>query len=305
MNLILTSTSGGLSAAEIRPFFESLRLSGCKGRVAVFAGNISGDCRSLLAEHRAEVIDVNYQGIPTLSRRSDRLRRGFAKVRQYYRQHRGGEKECSHLFFNNARFFWYRDYLQALPEQPHRVLLADIRDVVFQTDPFAFPFEDGLSVATEKTRRRILHSWCAVKGLYESVGLIETCRHLRRNIICAGTTVADHDTLRIYLERMVSGIQDRFLFGLLEGIDQGLHTHLVHRRQITPVHCFRNWEGPFLTLDREVILPKHKNSEGYLCNEDGSVIPIVHQYDRIQQLFREGEPRPPCWRFLGDTPSAS
>jgi hypothetical protein len=297
MNLILTSTSGGLAAEEIEPFFHSLRLSGYDERVVVLASNISSECRALLKTYSADIVDFDYRGIPTLSRRSDRLRQGFRKVREYYRGHRSGEKEFAHLFFNNARFFRYRDYVLSLREKPDRILLADIRDIVFQAHPFSFPFQSGLSVASENTRRKIIHSRCALKGMFESVGLLETCRSLRRNIICAGTTVADHDTLLRYLELMVSGIKRRFFFALLEGIDQGLHTHCVHNRMIPPVHCYTNWNGPFLTLDSEVVLPKNKNREGFLCNEDGSVIPIVHQYDRVKELYRAGETRPECWKL--------
>ena len=298
MNTILTSTSGGLDAAAIEPFFHSLRLSGYKDDVVVFAGNISDECRDLLKNYQARIIDFDYRGIPTLPKLSQRLQRGGRQVYSYYRSHRWGEKESNYLFFNNARFFCYQQHLSELQDKPRYVLLADIRDVVFQTNPFEFPFQPGLSVASENTRRTIIRSRGAIKGMLQSVGLVETCRHLRRNIICAGTTVADYETMMKYLKLMTSGINKRFHFALWDGIDQGLHTHFVHSRSLDPVHCYTNWNGPFLTLDSEAILPEHKNSEGFLCNQDGSIVPIVHQYDRIKGLYRRNEARPDCWKFL-------
>jgi hypothetical protein len=114
--------------------------------------------------------------------------------------------------------------------------------------------------------------------------------------VCAGTTMADYDTMMKYLDLVAFGIQRRFFWALLEGIDQGLHTHLVHRRRMAPIHSYSNWNGPFLTMDGEVVTPDRKNREGYLCNQDGSIVPIVHQYDRVRGLYREGDLVPPCWK---------
>jgi hypothetical protein len=295
VNTILTSTSGGLDAAAIKPFFHSLRLSGCNDEVVVFASDISPECRALLKDYQAKVVDFDYRGIRFFHGRSQRLSQGFKAVYRYYRTHRAGQKEPAYLFFNNARFFYYRDYLSGLRDKPDRVLLADIRDVVFQSNPFSYPFLPGISVASENTKRKIIHSRGAIKGMFESVGLLETCRFLGREIICAGTTLADFETMLKYLDRLTSGIRRRFFYALLDGIDQGLHTYFAHQRVITPLHCYTNWNGPFLTMDREVVLPQNKNHEGYLCNQDGSVIPIVHQYDRVKSLYRPDEKRPACW----------
>lgn len=297
MNTILTSTSGGLDARAVEPFFASLRLSGYRDAVVVFAAHVSDDCRAMMRSYQADVIDFDYRGMPTLRSLAARLQHGARMVGKYYRRRRAGENETNYLFFNNARFFCYQDYLKGLKEKPGFVLLADIRDIVFQSDPFSFPFERGLSVATECVSRRIMQSWCAIKGMAESVGAVETLRMARRNIICAGTTVADYETMMAYLEWMTASMRRRFFWGLLEGIDQGLHTALVHRRRITPTHRYVNWRGPFLTMDSEVVLPKNKNGEGYLCNDDGTVVPIVHQYDRVAALYRPGEARPACWKL--------
>ena len=297
MNTILTSTSGGLEAAAIEPFFYSLRASGCKADVVVFAANISAECQALLKQYQATVVDFDYRGMPSLRSLSDRLRAGSRAAYRYYRRPRADAKEHAYLFFNNARFFCYRDYLLNMREKPGLVFLSDLRDVVFQTDPFSWPFQPGISVAVECTSRKIKDSWAAVKGLLESTSVRETCRLARHDIVCAGTTMADYGTMMKYLELMTAGINRRFFWGLLDGIDQGLHTYFTHNRLISPTHYYTNWTGPFLTMDSEVVLPKHKNAEGYLCNEDGSIVPIVHQYDRVKGLYQPGEKVPPCWKY--------
>jgi hypothetical protein len=297
VNTILTSTSGGLDARDIEPFFSSLRLTGYRGAVIVFVSNVSPACRALLEDYQARTVDFDYRGIPTLQNRTQRVWQGLKGAWNYYRSQPRGRQEPAFLFFNNSRFFAYHDYLLRVRDKPGLVMLADIRDVVFQRDPFSFPYQPGLSVASENTRRRIIHSRGAIKGMFESVGLLKTCRCLRHTIICAGTTIADYATMMRYLELITSDIKKRFFYALFDGIDQGLHTYYAHHQPIAPVQCFINWHGPFLTLDREVILPECKNHEGYLCNRDGSVIPIVHQYDRVKELYRPGETRPECWKL--------
>ena len=106
--------------------------------------------------------------------------------------------------------------------------------------------------------------------------------------------------MRQYLQLMTQHLRRRYLWGLFDAIDQGLHNYFIHNEMIQPLRIFENWRGPFLTLDSETVTPDRKTREGNLCNQDGSVVPIVHQYDRIRGLFRPGEPRPDCWKFYPD-----
>jgi len=295
MNTILTSTSSGLDADAIEPFFYSLRLSGYQDDVVVFASRISGECRALLQKYRATVIDFDYRGMPILRSRSRRLFWYLKMILGYYGSHRWSEKDFRYLIINCSRFFCYRQYLSGLPNKPGFVLMADIRDIVFQRDPFSFPFQPGLSVTTEC--RKIIQSRGAIKQLWETVGWRETWQLARRDIVNCGTIVADFDTTMKYLDLLTSYFNRSFFWSLIEGIDQAMHTYFVHKQLLAPIHYYYNWNGPFLTLDSEVVLPQHKNREGLLCNQDGSVIPLVHQYDRIKELYRRDEARPACWKY--------
>jgi len=297
MNTVLTSIYE-LSAESIEPFFHSLRLSGCDDEVVVVATKIAGDCRARMTHYGARVIDAEYRGLPmAYAGLARRAWLALKAVRGYYWNHPWGEQDFSWLFVNCWRFFCFKNYLSSVDPKPESVLLADIRDVVFQSNPFRFPFPPGLSVASETIRRTIKQSNGNRKWLWESVGLREMCRIADCNVVCAGTTLADYQTMMKYLELMTLHIKRRFFWGLFDSIDQGLHNYFVHNRLVTPLHCYTNWHGPFLTMDSEIVGPQNKNRDGYLCNEDGSVIPVVHQYDRIKNLYRAGETRPACWKF--------
>jgi hypothetical protein len=233
--------------------------------------------------------------MPILQSRTERLKWYAKTLYTYYRGHRWTEKDVRHMIINCSRFFYYRDYLSSLKTKPSFVLLSDLRDVVFQRDPFSFPFQTGLSVTTEC--KKIVQTTAGVKHLCETVGLIEMSRIARRDIVNVGTSVADFDTMMKYLDLLTAHFNRSFSWALIEGIDQAIHTYIVHNRLINPIHYFNNWKGPFLTLADEVVLPRNKNSEGLLCNADGSVIPIVHQWDRIKGLYDPAGSRPECWKL--------
>jgi hypothetical protein len=299
MNMILTSTTGGLDAKAIEPFFNSLRLSGCQDPVMVSASKISDQSRELLAKYQATVVDFDYRGMPVVASLADRLPWAWKMVSRYYRHHRLNEKDFRYLVINCSRFFCYHQYLSGLQQKPKFVFQADIRDIVFQKNPFSFPFHPGLSVATEC--RAIIKSKCAIKHLCETVGPLEMWRIARREIINCGTIMADFETTMQYLELLISHFNRAFFWALFEGIDQALHTYFVHKNLLNPICIYNNWNGPFLTMDNVTVTSERKNSEGYLCNDDGSVIPIVHQYDRIKGLYQKGEAVPPCWEFYKST----
>jgi hypothetical protein len=298
MNMVLTSIYR-LDAKTVEPFFRSLRLSGSTGPLVVLVAEISEACRALLRRYDATVVDIEYNGLPlSYLSLASKLRQSPKVIYRAYLQGGFWKKDSSRLLINCWRYFCARDYLGKLTRRPQFVLLADVRDVVFQSDPFAYPFEPGLSAASECVRGTIGRSRGNLKWLWEVAGWREMRRLSDRAPICSGTTMADDATMTAYLDLMTQHMRRCYLWGLFDAIDQGLHNYFVHNRMIEPLHVFFNWNGPFLTLDSETIRPENKNRDGYLCNSDGSVVPIVHQYDRIKDLYRDGEPIPACWNFL-------
>lgn len=294
MNLILTSIYG-LSAEKVEPFFRSLRMSGCHDKVVVFANQISPECVAMLASYQARVIDFESFGFQVAY--ASLIKRLVSLPQAIYRAYWQYSRDVRCLIVNCWRFFGFQEYLATLQHKPEFVLLSDVRDVVFQSNPFDYPFKPGLSVASECIRGTIGHSHGNSKWLWEVAGWREMRRLADRVPLCSGTIVADHDTMLKYLRLMTEHLKRCFFWGLFDAIDQGLHNYFVHNQMIKPLRVFPNWNGPFLTLDNEEVRPKNKNCNGYLCNQDGSVIPIVHQYDRVKHLYRLGEPRPGCWTF--------
>jgi len=296
VNLILTSIYN-LSADKVEPFFKSLRMSGYAGKLVVFTSQISLECKAVLNKYQAETIDFKSLGLQLAY--ASLAKRLASAPKAIYRAYYKYPHDVRCLIVNCWRFFGIRDYLSSLKDKPEFVLLADVRDVVFQANPF--PFSHGLSVASECLRGKIRHSRGNAKWLWEAAGFRELHKLGECTPVCSGTIAADCNTIMKYLHLMTEHLKRCYFWGLFDAIDQGLHNYFVYNQMIKPLQVFTNWNGPFLTLDSEVVLPKNKNRDGYLCNEDGSVVPVVHQYDRIKNLYQPGEPRPACWEFYKST----
>jgi hypothetical protein len=172
-----------------------------------------------------------------------------------------------------ARWGHYLQLIQNEQLNFSRAMFTDIRDVLFQADPFARPEPYHIKVFEEE-------------ALFRDSGRNQ--RWLRRcsedmlsplmdkPIICAGVTLASYDGAIDYLKHMASACQslsERFF-----GADQAVLNHLVYGGKISGVEIVPNRRGEVQTmaLQDQFLLDGH----GRVLNADGSVCPILHQYDR-------------------------
>lgn len=260
---------------QIEPFLVTLRQSGFAGHLCLFAG-------------------------PGISRRTiDRIRRGGAEVIAYGPDfpfvgdpHPDSPKSLPNpIYIFNYRHFLYYDYLLKRGDAFANVLITDVKDVVFQDDPFARPVEDRIHVAMESRAIPIgdcywTSSW--ILAGYESEALE---RVKDKEISCAGTTLAPVPLMKRYLQLMLAEIEamkDAFACA-----DQAAHNLLLHAGKLEPTRRLYNFEGPVLTVGTEA--DYQLDAQRRLVNRDGSVIAIVHQYDRhrdlIQLVDRKVRPR--------------
>lgn len=190
----------------------------------------------------------------------------------------------AHVPYNAYRYFLYLDFLRGSAGRFGRVLLTDVRDVVFQRDPFAFPWPDGLNLTLEDRRMTVgqcPHMTRWVEGHLGPVAL----RAISGNpISCSGTTVGDNDSILRYLEELTALLLPFTPGKFMAGYDQGVHNHLLHSGRLEPVTRHDN-AGPILTLGYKREEPV-MDGNGDVLNEAGEPAVIVHQYDRMAGLFR-------------------
>jgi hypothetical protein len=250
---LVLGLAAGLHFGDVRPFAVSLCQSGFQGRCVLF---VSPTTRGI--EH------LEAHGISTVL-----FERPF---------------ELAHLPYNAYRYFLYLNFLRNSPERFERILLTDVRDVVFQSDPFAFPWPEGLSVGMEDTRMRIGGCEHMVRWLARHPLGTDGSELYDQPISCSGITVGDHDAVVCYLDAL-TGLLLPFTPGpRMAGYDQGVHNRLLHSGALDPVTRHDN-SGPILTLGYKQEVP-FQDENGDVLNETGEPAHIVHQYDRMEGLFR-------------------
>ena len=263
---------------EFRQFLISLRQTSFRGHICLFVGpGIS--CGTVRKIRQYDVEVVPYSG-------------GFPFVADPHADAPKSLPEPIHIY--NYRHFLYYDYLLKHGRKFHNVLLTDVRDVVFQQDPFEFPMSDRIHVAMENPDIPV--GACPWTSQWLLAGYApEVLERLKdKEMSCAGTTLGPVSHMMRYLKLMlaeIAGMKDPFACA-----DQAAHNLLLHHGKLDPIKKLANFEGPILTVGSE---PRYKlNEDNELVNRDGSKIAIIHQYDRHPELLRLFEKRtiPSVWR---------
>jgi hypothetical protein len=170
------------------------------------------------------------------------------------------------------RFFLYYRHLRSHGHAYENVMLTDVRDVIFQDDPFAFDIggvlncylEDmGATLGTEPYNRRWLRT---------AFGDAVADELRDRPIVCAGVTIGPTALVVDYLRVMVDHLLR--LPVQTTGLDQAVHNYLLHSKRVPSALLVPNGNGTVATLG---ITP---------ADEVGPLLgaAVLHQYDRHPEL---------------------
>lgn len=238
----------GYDAADVAPFVRSLR--------AVFDGTVAlvvddrPDVAALLAQH--DVIAVAPDPVegwaphPVMQRFAafDRLLRGWCDI--------------------------------------DGVLITDVRDVIFQADPFS-PRPEGLLTFQEYESGVLADHAFNMKYIRALAGEGLAKAVAQNPCICVGTVMGPRaDVLRLCRAILMLATTPRSSIGGAFGADQAACNLAVHlgmvEAQVLPNYCrvatLGLTDGAALTF-----------KDGKVVNPDGTVSAIVHQHDRHPHLF--------------------
>lgn len=290
-NLIL-STQKGLLTHEVRVFLASLRSVACDAEVVIFSAD---DVREDL-DDLAETFNARF-----ISYDADAL-------------------SATEGPMNLHRFTLFQEFLLQHEDQPFdSVFLCDVRDVLFQQDPFeALGVASGIGVALEPAHLPIgkcdIHSrWLSVEcAKYAEEEVLAVVGERAR--ACAGTTLGTHAAVTRYCQLMrqearrtvveVDERQGRLFQGrstttdgkrwMLWCNDQGMHNALLWTGRLAQemdVTLYRAETSKLVTVGTLQYIRMNQDGEVLTdCAEDdpecasGSVAAVVHQYDRVKAL---------------------
>ena len=252
----------GFDVEEVRVFVESLRANGYEGDVTMLIRWPGLRVGRYLKSRGVDVIRV-------------------FQTRSFSRSVHG------------KRYAIYLDYLRARSGHYDQVMMADVRDVVFQCNPFAgidspkchFYLESASrTIGADATNSR----W--VRGCFTAAEA-EALAH--RRISCSGITIGGTAEIIAYLEHMVAKIAAmplRIYRTIGHGYDQAIHNYLVYLDPDIDGIVEEN-NGHIATMALEPREFYRLNAAARIHGPDGRLYPICHQYDRFADIRAAVEAR--------------
>ena len=180
-----------------------------------------------------------------------------------------------------ARFAAYENWLSEHP-WIRDVLLTDVRDVVFQGDPFAEPV-DRLEAFIESEGDLLAAHAFNMKHLRSLAGEGMTQAVADKPCLCAGTIAGPaRDILQLCRVLLMTAAIPRSGVASSFGTDQAAYNLAVHLGVIDAE--IRPNFGRVATIGLSNAGGLTIREDGLIVNPDGGLSPVVHQYDRHPHL---------------------
>jgi hypothetical protein len=207
----------------------------------------------------------------------------------------------SNLKVRWGRYPLARDWLQNCSTCTGPVLVTDVRDVVFQQDPFLHSNVTGLQLFAEHPYQTTLHK-LVMKP-------IKKCKNIKmeKPMLCSGTTIGTRAAMLEYLEIMHIefnewSTKENCRLVHRQGGDQAVHNYVYYTGKLPSAQVipFRSsgivatvavWgklvedklREDNVTVDswREMSVWNVTDQEGFFIEADGSRSKVVHQFDRF------------------------
>lgn len=184
---------------------------------------------------------------------------------------------------NVQRYDLYRDWLAAHPECDG-ALLTDVRDVIFQGDPFARPLTAPLMLPLEDPLLTLGSETNNAEWLRTLYGVERWAALSDLPIACSGTVLGARAAVIAYLAAMRAELVAHATDGKLAGLDQGAHNALLYGGRLAGAAAVPNGERVF-TIGSMFPENLHVDAADRVLAADGHAPEIVHQYDRHPHLI--------------------
>ncbi|KPK97175.1 MAG: hypothetical protein AMJ95_10540 [Omnitrophica WOR_2 bacterium SM23_72] len=265
-NLVLGVWEGELAFVKLAPFIISLKKTGFKGDICFFVNKVGVIDRLFLRLAGVKVIKID---------RAKVLKEVSAEI----------ATDLSFSFGNSSiqafRYLAQYSFLSKLSGQYSHVLLVDLRDVVFQKDPFDFDLKP-LSLFYEHKSTTIEgdssnSAW--IKRLFGQ----EVLNEIGSNTpICSGVIIGlVPEIIELIKELLTIPLKNHPRYGE----DQGILNYYVYKLRPADIATFANEDGPVMHSGPVPSAELRLSPEGLVLNESGNVVNIVHQYDRHPTLM--------------------
>jgi hypothetical protein len=175
----------------------------------------------------------------------------------------------------SLRYSLYYDFLINLAPTATEILVTDVRDVLFQGDPFSRPL-NGLEVALEPPCHTFAREPFNRRWILDLAGPDQLIKMNGCVASCSGTVIGPRADMLHYLREMSAAIGWRRC--AMGPHDQAIHNLLLHTGRLPKARVIPNGHGRILTMGG--MSSYDMDTNGHVTNFDGSLPAVVHQYDR-------------------------
>jgi hypothetical protein len=280
-NLVLGAISG-YSFEQLAPFIFSLRRTGFMGDIVFLYSRLSSGTLAELRKNDVHVVPLDYRGAGSLNSWS-RFWPYIRLVMPVLSNTRAGRKIMKNITpLQTSRFYNYHDFIKRHANLYENVLITDVRDVIFQSDPFdnfnkqeIQCYEEDLSMKDEGKFN--LH-W-----IEELFGKSESKFFLNETILCSGTILGPAPKMIEYFQAF-----EKLLLNVksinIGGSDQGVHNYLIRKKLFTSCRVVSNGKNEVLTISPGNVDSYPVDGRGFFIKPNSELIPIIHQYDRDERV---------------------
>jgi hypothetical protein len=262
----------------IAPFVLSLKKSGFRGSTVMFASHLDKRSIEQLRDSGVRVVPFHFSG----EKSRQPLSRPWPIWRWFFSTGapRWAKIRLAHAVFHlyYRKCLLYSEFLERHLTDFDRVLLTDGKDVFFQADPFAWNWTPGVHFVLEAAGHLMGNCPVHRECFHRLFGPSFLKPHAQKVPACSGTTFGDMAGIRHYLDLMIHvTMQARELEKLWCG-DQGVHNYILLQNLMSNITVHENRRGPVLTMREMKEWDLQLNAQGAVLNEDGTVVPVLHQY---------------------------
>jgi len=269
---------GGYTFDRLRSFIVSLQQTGFDGDIVLLYTNLSAETLDQLRAHNVLVVPLEYRGPASLNSWS----RFWPQLRPIVRMLGGtalARQIMKHVTpLQTSRFYNYHDFVRKHRHIYRNVLITDVRDVIFQANPFQHfdrsgvqCYEEDLTMEEEGT-----HNLRWIKDLF---GERASADFLSQRIVCSGTILGPTAAMLDYFRAFESTLL-RAKSIAIGGSDQGIHNYIIRKNLVTDYNLVPNGTREVLTFFPDNARYYKTDERGFFVKGDGEMIPLIHQYDR-------------------------
>jgi len=216
------------------------------------------------------------------------------KTKDFLKEHNINYLVCDETYvkgasINNTRYFKYLEFLHK--NEYSKVFLTDVRDVVFQKNPFDELPNDNFLFFFEEDRSEVIgNNTYTDYWITQSFGETVLSELNGNPIICSGTTFGSYKNILFYLIKMnnllnVIKIQKPETYKII-GLDQGVHNYIAYKENEL-FNGFKIKENGDIVAT--VGITSENNPNDITIKDDVLYLKdyypaIVHQYDRNPEL---------------------